>query len=374
MGAKLSGFLRGVVAVIAWFGLQNFTGSLALLVTISKLWPGFLEIGSGIDILGISVPGLISFTIFWFINVLIGLGGGKILNKFTAILNPLIYIVFIGMTAWTLAQVDLGVIMNYQMGPQTSTIYGYFLIINSVIAVWAAPRASVSDFTQYAKSRKDAALGQTLSFTVGYLIFAFCSVIILIGGSIIYGVNEWKIVSLITKWDSIPLVLMAMGVLLMTTISTNATGNIMPAGFQLSALFPKHLNYKKGVIIAGIISYVMLPWKLMQHSDSIFVFLNIIGATLGPVAGVMLVHYYFVAKQTIVLEELFFDPKSDKPTRYRGINKKAYVATVFGFLVAVSGSLIPKLVFLTDLSWIISLASSGLLYYIMMRKYKHYDI
>ena len=30
LGAKLPGFLRGCVAAIAWFGLQTFTGSLAL--------------------------------------------------------------------------------------------------------------------------------------------------------------------------------------------------------------------------------------------------------------------------------------------------------------------------------------------------------
>lgn len=47
-------------------------------------------------ILGISIPGLIAFTAFWLLNVAIGFGGGNILNKFTAVLTPLIYIVFGG--------------------------------------------------------------------------------------------------------------------------------------------------------------------------------------------------------------------------------------------------------------------------------------
>jgi len=37
VGAKLPGFLRGCVAAIAWFGLQNYTVSLALLILISKI-------------------------------------------------------------------------------------------------------------------------------------------------------------------------------------------------------------------------------------------------------------------------------------------------------------------------------------------------
>lgn len=37
VGAKLPGFLLGCVAAIAWFGLQNYTVSLALLILISKI-------------------------------------------------------------------------------------------------------------------------------------------------------------------------------------------------------------------------------------------------------------------------------------------------------------------------------------------------
>lgn len=103
LGAKLPGFLRGCIAAIAWFGLQTYTGSLALTIILGKLFPGFLEIGDGAQILGIGIPQLISFTIFWVLNVAIGLGGGGILNKFTAILSPLIYVVVIGMTVWAIS-------------------------------------------------------------------------------------------------------------------------------------------------------------------------------------------------------------------------------------------------------------------------------
>ena len=51
LGAKLPGFLRGCVAAIAWFGLQTFTGSLALLIILGKFWPNFLEIGGSFQFL-----------------------------------------------------------------------------------------------------------------------------------------------------------------------------------------------------------------------------------------------------------------------------------------------------------------------------------
>ena len=114
VGAKIPGFLRGGVAAIAWLGLQNYTGSLALLILLGKIWPSFLLIGGNINLLGITVPGLIAFTIFWLINLLIGLGGGEFLNKFTAFLNPLIYVVFIGMTIWAIKEGGcMQIILNF---------------------------------------------------------------------------------------------------------------------------------------------------------------------------------------------------------------------------------------------------------------------
>lgn len=367
VGAKLPGFLRGCVAAIAWFGLQNYTGSLALLILIGKIWPGFLELGGDTMILGISIPGLIAFTAFWLLNVAIGFGGGNILNKFTAILTPLIYIVFGGMAIWAFTVAGgMGPILSYDTVGVTRSIhplFGYLMVINSVLAVWAAPGASVSDFTQNAKSTKQQAVGQTLGLVIGYAIFAIFSVVILIGGSIHYDIQEWNVLNIIDRWDNFPAIILAMAVFLLTTISTNATGNIIPAAYQLTALFPKKINYKKGVLIASIISFVIMPWKLMENADSIFIFLNTIGAVLGPVAGVMLTHYFFVNKQQIDLDKLYMDPtKNNKNNQYHGINRQAYIATIIALLLSLSGQFISSLKMISDISWLVGFAAASIIY------------
>ena len=371
LGAKLPGFLRGIVAAIAWFGLQNYTASLALLILIGKFWPGFLTIGGDFNFFGISLPGLIAFTLFWAINVLIGLGGGNVLNKFTAILNPLIYVVFIGMTVWAINGAGgFGNILSYRPNVGNSTTYSpilvYFMIINSVVAVWAAPSSSVADFTQNAKSMKDQIFGQGLGLLVAYTIFAISSVSILIGGSIYYGVEEWNVLNIVNQWGNLPAVILCIIVLLMTTISTNATGNIVPAAYQLSALFPKKINYKKGVIIAGVISYIIMPWKLMENSDSIFVFLNMIGAVIGPVVGVMLAQYYFVLKQKIDLNDLYMDrTESHTVNMYSGVNKEAYIATIIALIISISGEFISSLKIISSLSFLIGCGLSFGIYLLL---------
>ncbi|HAE8730786.1 cytosine permease [Salmonella enterica subsp. enterica serovar Abortusequi] len=154
-GALFPGLLRGGIAAIMWFGLQCYAGSLAFLILIGKIWPGFLTLGGDFKLLGLSLPGLITFLIFWIINVGIGFGGGKVLNKFTAILNPCIYIVFGGMAIWAISLVGIGPILDYlPSGVQKAEHSGFLflVVINAVVAVWAAPAVSASDFTQNAHS------------------------------------------------------------------------------------------------------------------------------------------------------------------------------------------------------------------------------
>lgn len=372
LGAKLPGFLRGCVAAIAWFGLQTFTGSLALLIILGKFWPNFLEIGGSFQFFGLRLPELMAFTLFWLLNVAIGFGGSKILNRFTAILSPLIYVVIIGLTIWAIrAGGGLTPILSYQVSGairSVNPLVAYLIIFNSVVAVWSAPGASVADFTKNARSTRAQVVGQTTGLVVGYGIFAFSSVVILLGGSLYFGIQEWNILNIIDRLDNVAVVVLAMSVFLLTTISTNATGNIIPAGYQLAALFPKKMTYKKGVMIASVISFLIMPWKLMENADSIFIFLNAIGAVLGPVAGVMIANYYFVQKQQIDLNALYVDKhKKEEANPFYGLNKPAYVATILALVLSLSGQFILQVKIIADISWFVGFATGFVLYLVLKK-------
>lgn len=354
-GALLPGILRGGIAAIMWFGLQCYAGSLAFLILLGKIWPEFLNLGGDFKLLGLSLPGLIAFLIFWLVNVGIGFGGGKVLNKFTAILNPCIYIVFGGMAIWAISLVGIGPILDYlPQGVEKSQNSGFLLlvVINSVVAVWAAPAVSASDFTQNARSFKDQMLGQTLGFVVAYVLFAIAGVSIIAGASIHYGVDTWNVLDIVQKWDSLFASFFAVLVILMTTISTNATGNIIPAGYQIAAIAPTKLTYKNGVLIASIISLLICPWKLMENQDSIYLFLDIIGGMLGPVIGVMMAHYFVVMRGQINLDELY-TAQGDYKYFDNGFNLTAFSVTLVAVVISLGGKFIPMLEPISRVSWFV---------------------
>ncbi|MBG9982595.1 cytosine permease [Aerococcaceae bacterium DSM 111020] len=368
-GSKLPGFLRGGVAAIAWFGVQTYTGAAALAILISRIWPGFLDIGGGQEVLGITIPVLICFAIFWALNMAVGLGGGGVLNKFTAVLSPIIFIVFGGMTIWAInVGGGIGAIMSYEtVTSGVNPIYAFLIIAASFLGVWAAPGVSVADFTKDAESQKAQSTGQISGLFVGHLIFAIMSVIIIIGGTIHYGAptSGNGVLDFIQEWDNIPAVIIATGVFLLTTISTNATGNILPAGYQLSALLPNAIDYKKGVWIAGIVSFLIQPWRFMSGGGAILVFLNLIGALLGPVAGVMVADYYLVNKRHIDMDELYY--ADDQASRYRGVNVQAYIATLIGLALSIIGQFVPALKVLSDVAWISGFVTAFIIYWLLKK-------
>lgn len=356
-GAQLPGFLRGVVAAICWYGIQTYIGAKALEILVGKIWPGFLTFGSNIPLVGKNMPIIVAFLLFWLLNLAIGLGGGGALNKLTVVLSPLIYVVFGCMSAWAISGAGgLMAIMQYHPAVQSPTHYGLglfmMMVVNSVLGVWAAPAVSIADFTQNAKSTIAQVKGQIASFLLSYALFAFTSVVILVGGSIIYKQTITDVLVIINKWDNLAAIAVATILLLLTTVCTNATGNIVPAAYQLTALLPRFVNYKRGVIAAAVISTVLMPWKFMANITG---FLNLIGMLLGPIAGVLLADYYIVKHRQIDLDQLYYDTKDSTcvTSAYAGTNWKSYIATILGLIFALSGQLIPAVAPLTQISWIV---------------------
>lgn len=96
------------------------------------------------------------------------------------------------MAIWAISLVGIGPIFDYiPSGIQKAENGGFLflVVINAVVAVWAAPAVSASDFTQNAHSFREQALGQTLGLVVAYILFAVAGVCIIAGASIHYGAD-----------------------------------------------------------------------------------------------------------------------------------------------------------------------------------------
>lgn len=361
-GAMIPGVLRGVIAAIMWFGFQTFAGSQAFSILIGKMWPTYLTLGGDWNFLGLTLPALISFLLFWAFNVALIYGGMNFLGKFTNILSPLVYIVFGGMAIWAINLAGgIGPILSYtNTGASGNSFVIFVAAVTAVIAAWAAPMVSVSDFTRLARSPKDQVVGQTVGLIVTYLLFAVASIAIIIGSEIAFGTPIWNVLDVVARFDGGFAIGISVLTLCLTTLSVNVTGNIVPAGYQLASLFPKLLTFKSGATIAAVCGILVMPWKLMEDSTSIFTFLNIVAGLLAPITGIMLAQYFVVSKTRIDLKELY--SKHGKYNYTNGFNINAIITLVVAGVICLIGNFVPFFDALYQMSWFVGIISAFLLY------------
>ncbi|WHY85162.1 NCS1 family nucleobase:cation symporter [Neobacillus novalis] len=367
-GAMVPGIIRGVIAAIMWFGFQTYAGSLAVTILIGEFWPAFLNLGGGWNFFGLHLPGLISFLLFWSINILFVYGGMGVLGKFTNILSPIIYIVFGGMAIWAVKLAGgITPILHYTAkGIEGNSVLVFIACVSALLATWASLAVSVSDFTREARSQKDQTIGQIAGVILTYLLFAFASIAVIVGSEIAFGTPIWNVLDVVDKFDSKFAIAVSVITICLTTLSVNITGNIIPAGYQLATLFPKKLTFKTGAFIAAVAGILIMPWKLMENPTSIFTFLGVMGGLLSPVLGIMLAHYFVIAKKEINMKDLY---SANGMYKYRnGFNIPALVTTAIAGVISLIGQFVPVFKPLYDMSFFTGTITAFILYILFVKK------
>jgi NCS1 family nucleobase:cation symporter-1 len=174
------------------------------------------------------------------------------------------------------------------------------------------------------------------------------------------------------------MVTFAMIGIIISTLATNIAANIVSPANDFSNLSPAKINFKVGGYITGIIGILIFPWKLMADPNGyIFTWLIAYSSLLGPVGGIMIVDYFSIRKQQLVLDDLY--SHTGVYQYNKGFNSKAIWALLIGILPNIPGFLLQiKLISATafpewishlyNYAWFVGFAVSGFLYWILMKK------
>ncbi|MEO8135804.1 MAG: cytosine permease, partial [Betaproteobacteria bacterium] len=166
-------------------------------------------------------------------------------------------------------------------------------------------------------------------------------------------------------FDNWFLALLAALTFAVATLGINVVANFVSPAFDFSNVFPRKIDFKKGGYIAAGIALVLYPFAPWEGNAAAFV--GGIGATMGPLLGIILVDYYLIAKGQINVEALY---REDGEYRYQGgFNIVAFIAAGIG---ALFSSILPN--FTTMLpswwgiyGWFFGVAIAGVTYYALTR-------
>ncbi|WP_026691939.1 NCS1 family nucleobase:cation symporter-1 [Peribacillus kribbensis] len=366
-GANIPALLRGFVAIM-WLGIQTFAGSTALRIAISSMWPGWDSFGGGSKILGIDLPGLLSFLIFWSLHLLVLKSGMESLKKFQKWTGPIVGIVIIAMLIWALKTAG-GMSAIYSLPSKYDTFgkafFPFLAAVTGVIGYWATLILNVPDFTRFARSQKDQIKGQLIGLPVIFTVFTFATVTIVGATAVAYHTPLSDPVETLRHFNSPFLIAISAFLLSSATVTVNVIANMVSPAYDLANLFPKYIDFKRGFYITAFLALFTFPWELMKNADSIFTMLNMIGGFLGPVAGVMIAHYFNIKKREINMKDLY--TYRGEYMYYKGYNYRAFLATVVGAVLALIGQFVPAMKNVYEVSWFVGVITAYILYIVLMR-------
>ena len=380
-GARLPALMRAIVAC-GWYGIQTWFGG-QMIYTLLGVLLGHPLGGEPIAWLGINGGQLLCFLAFWAIEFWYILHGMEAIRKLETWTAPLKIVICLVLLGWVYNKVgSFGAMFDQpsqfvegaKKAGQFWTVF--WPSLTAMVGFWATLALNIPDFTRFAKTQRDQVLGQTIGLPVPMGLLAMLAVIVTSASVVLYGKAIWDPVDLASRMSGAG-VLIALIILLIDTVSVNLAANLVGPAYDFSSLAPKQISYKSGGYITASIAIVMMPWKILESTQG-YIFTWLIGysALLGPIAGILIVDYYFICKTELDVAQLY---QADGKYSYgNGWNMAALTAFVLGVAPNVPGFLnaafpasfadvAPLFKLIYTYAWFVGIAISGLVYGLMMK-------
>jgi NCS1 family nucleobase:cation symporter-1 len=342
LGANVPAVLRALVAC-GWFGIQAWIGGWAIFKIIAIYVPSWEKAPN--VFLGISLPQLLCFLFFWAINMYVIHRGIESIRLLLNIKAPLLLVLGLALLAWAYSEAGgfgpmLATPSAFSPGqPKAGQFWSFFFpALTGMIGFWATLSLNIPDFTRYAFSQRDQAVGQAVGLPTTMGLFSFIGVAVTSATVIIYGETIWDPVVLITKFKNPLVLVVALLALCIATLATNIAANVVSPANDFANLWPSKISFRTGGFITGFIGILIQPWKLVADPTGyIFTWLVGYSALLGAIGGVLIGDYFVVRKKQLDLVGLY---RKEGPYWYAGgFNPAALVALAVGILPNLPGFL-----------------------------------
>jgi len=372
-GAQVPAVLRALVAC-GWFGIQCWFGGLGLWATGSALFP---SIGvPDYTIVGAPLAPLIWFFVFWAINVYFIVRGMESIKWLETLSAPFLLVCGAALLVWAISAG--GGLGNVMSAPATKPLGDTFAVaLTSGVSFWATLALNIPDFSRYARSQRDQAVGQAIAMPTTMTLFAFVGVATTAASAIVYGDAISQPDALVARIGGAPIIAISMLGLALATLSTNIAANVVSPANDFANLAPSKISYRTGGLITAALGILICPWLILENAGNyIFIWLVGYGVLLGPIGSIMIVDYFVLRRRELIVDDLY--RRGGAYEYASGWNPRAFVAFALGvapclpgFFVAASGSAadtVPAIFnHVYTWAWFVSSGIAAAAYYALMR-------
>lgn len=365
IGSNVPSLIRAIVAC-GWFGVQTLFGGIAIHLTLAALFDGWADLGGTGEVIG--------FFIFWTLNIAVVIRGSESIKLLETLAAPLLLLVAFGLMFWALPKVSMTELLAVPASrPEGAPVASYFMAaLTAMVGYWATLSLNIPDFSRYAKSQRSQVIGQIIGLPLTMFLFSGLGVILTAASYGLVGETISDPINLIGKIDSPFWVTLAMLMIILATISTNTAANIVSPTNSFQNIAPRYINENRGVLITGIIGILLMSWELMKKLGWIESDVSVeslysnwllgYSSLLGPIAGIMIVDYFLVKKQSYDLLALYKDNAG-----YPAWNIAGMVAFLIPVALTILSFKIDALNWFYSYGWFTGSILGGIIYYIVAR-------
>lgn len=364
IGANLPALIRALVA-IAWYGIQTWLASRAVIIIVLKIWPDAKGLTEN-SFLGESALGWLGFLLMWALQLVLLRNGMETIRRFQDWAGPAVWVVMALLLAYILVNAGGGISLELQGGTATWGVpHAFLAAVALTVTYFSTLLLNFCDFSRFAPSRKAVRTANLWGLPVNFMAFSVVSVLVTAGTYKVYGVHIYDPVEIVGRINSIWALLLGAVTFAVATLGINVVANFVSPAYDLANVWPSRIDFKRGGFIAALVALIITPWNLYNSPVVINLFLGGLGALLGPLFGVIAVDYYVLRRQHVVVEDLFRD--RGHYTFRRGWNPRAIVSFVVSAVPSVIIALVPAFEAFAPFSWFIGVAIAGIVHYAISR-------
>jgi len=180
----------------------------------------------------------------------------------------------------------------------------------------------------------------------------------------------WDPLQLIDRWDSRAASFFAAFSFTVATLGTNISANSISAANDMTVLFPRYINIRRGQIICAVIGgWALCPWEILASAPGFLTFMSGYTVFLGPFAAIMVFDYWIVHNGNVDVPAMY-DPRG-RYKYWNGINWRAAVALLFSVIPSLPGLAasinldihVGNASKLFDIAWLYGFFTAGFLYW-----------
>ena len=371
-GANFPAIVRAIVACF-WYGAQTAAASGAIVALLIRN-DSMLAFHQSSHMLGHSTLEVICYVIIWGLQLLIIQRGMETVRKFQDWAGPAVWVMMLILAVYLTIKaggislsgdIPMDVLLEKTKDAGVPGEPGSWTALAAVAAIWvtyfSALYLNFCDFSRYAPDERSLRIGNIWGLPINLILFSLVAGITTIAAFHVYGEVLLHPDQISAKFDSWFLALLAALTFAVATLGINVVANFVSPAFDFANVFPKHINFKRGGYIAALIALVLYPFAPWEGGAAHFV--GMIGATMGPIFGVMMVDYYLIRKGHLNVDALY---QENGEYRFQsGWHVNALIAAGIGI---VFSSILPN--FTTILpgwwgvyGWFFGVAIAGVIYY-----------